>query len=138
MHELAVCHALMRQVDAVARRHGAGRVTRIKLSIGALSGVEAPLLERAWTVARCGTRAEDAVLEIVATPVRVRCRAHGHEGDVEPNRLTCPVCGDWQVDVIAGDELLLLSVELDDLPDAEAPAEATTPTQREAATAPEA
>ena len=136
MHELAVCHALMRQVDAVARRHGAGRVERIVLSIGPLSGVEAPLLERAYTVARCGTRAEDAELEIVASAVRVRCRAHGHEGEAEPNRLLCPECGDWQVDVVAGDEMLLLSVVLADLPDEDVPSPRQT--KRAAATAPEA
>jgi hydrogenase nickel incorporation protein HypA/HybF len=36
-----------------------------------------------------------------------------------PNRLVCGACGDWRTDLAAGDEMLLLSVELD-VPMAEA------------------
>jgi Zn finger protein HypA/HybF involved in hydrogenase expression len=30
-----------------------------------------------------------------------------------PNRLLCGSCNDWQVDVIAGDEMLLQRVEIE-------------------------
>jgi len=32
---------------------------------------------------------------------------------VAVNRLVCPDCGDWQVDVSEGEELLLLSLEIE-------------------------
>ena len=113
MHELAVCQGLLSQVGQVAANNGATSVARIVLRVGALSGVEAPLLERAFELARAGTVAADAELEIRRGPVVVKCRACGGGGEVAVNRLLCPDCGDWQVDVTAGEELLLLSLDLD-------------------------
>ena len=60
MHELSVCNALISQVEAIAREHGAGRVESITLQLGALSGVEPPLLERAYPLAAAGTLADGA------------------------------------------------------------------------------
>jgi hydrogenase nickel incorporation protein HypA/HybF len=45
--------------------------------------------------------------------VRVRCRTCRAETDAEPNRLVCGTCGDFRTDLISGDELLLVSVELE-------------------------
>ena len=33
-------------------------------------------------------------------------------GEAQVNRLLCPSCGDWQVNLIKGDELLLLRLEV--------------------------
>jgi hydrogenase nickel incorporation protein HypA/HybF len=113
MHELSVCQDLMRQVEQVARAHDALAVERIVLQIGELSGVEPPLLERAFTIAREGTMAAKAELEIRTGPVVVHCRECGGNSVVPANRLLCSYCGEWRVQVMEGEELLLLSVELD-------------------------
>jgi hydrogenase nickel incorporation protein HypA/HybF len=113
MHELSVCQGLMRQVDHLAAAHGAAAVERIVLQIGALSGVEPPLLERAFEIARAGTVAAAAELEIRTGPVVVECRECGGKSAVPPNRLLCSYCGEWRVRVVEGEELVLLSVELD-------------------------
>jgi len=55
------------------------------------------------------------VLEIRTGPVEVECRSCGASGEAQANRLLCPSCGDWQVDLIAGDELLLLRLEVSDI-----------------------
>lgn len=112
MHELSVCQGMLSQVTAVAREHGARSVTRIVLRIGPLSGVEPRLLRDAFPIARAGTVAAEAELEIEELAVRVRCTVCGAETDVLPNRLLCGECGDWKTQVIGGDELLLASVEL--------------------------
>ena len=39
MHELAVCQALMSQLDAIAEREQAERILSLELRIGPLSGV---------------------------------------------------------------------------------------------------
>ena len=113
MHELSVCQGLMRQVDHLAAAHGAAAVERIVLQIGALSGVEPPLLERAFEIARAGTVAAAAELEIRTGPVVVECRECGGKSAVPPNRLLCSYCGEWRVRLVEGEELVLLSVELD-------------------------
>ena len=113
MHELAVCQALIGQVERVARDNGARRVLSVTLAIGPLSGVEPKLLEHAYPLAAAGTVAEDARLVIETVAVQVRCRKCRAETAVAPNRLLCGTCNDWQVDVIAGDEMLLQRVEIE-------------------------
>jgi hydrogenase nickel incorporation protein HypA/HybF len=117
VHELAICQGILSQVGSIARQRGARRVDRIVVSVGPLSGVEAPLLDRAFEVARCGTVAEQATLEIRTSRLVVACRQCGNENEAEANRLLCGACGGWQVDIKQGDEMMLLSVELSGIPE---------------------
>lgn len=112
MHELSVCLALMQQVERIARENGAESVDRIVLQVGPLSGVEAPLLERAWPLASTGTIARLAQLVIETAPVRVRCTLCDAISQVPPNRLLCSACGDFRTRLLSGDEMLLLTLEL--------------------------
>jgi hydrogenase nickel incorporation protein HypA/HybF len=113
MHELAVCQALIEQVERVARQNDAQRVISIVITIGPLAGVEPQLLEHAYPLAAAGTIAEHAALVIETVPVRVRCRSCGAETDAAANRLVCGDCGDWQVDVTGGEEMILKRVEVE-------------------------
>lgn len=119
MHEMAVCTELLAQVRANAVQHGARSVGCITVRIGALSGVEPDLLERAFTIARAGEYTGHARLKIETVGVRIRCRACGNENDAAANRLLCEACGGYAVDLIGGDELLLASIELHGIPDRE-------------------
>lgn len=115
MHELSICIALMQQVQDIARERDAGRVDRIVVQIGPLSGVEARLLEQAWPLASTGTLAEAAELVIENAPVKVRCTQCAAVSEVVPNRLLCSACGDFRTRLISGDEMLLASMELSQL-----------------------
>ena len=112
MHELAICEALISQVEDIAGQRTAW-VRQVRVGIGPLSGIEPQLLASAYPLACVGTRAEGSQLEIEHTDVRVRCRGCGAETMAAPNRLVCGACGDWHTDLLAGDELLLLRVELE-------------------------
>jgi hydrogenase nickel incorporation protein HypA/HybF len=103
----------MRQVERIAAENDAVSVSRIALKVGALSGVEPDLLRHAFTIAREGTVAQSASLDVEEGPVRVSCRRCGASGEAAVNRLLCPNCNCWQVDVIKGEELLLLSLDLE-------------------------
>jgi len=112
MHELSVCQGMLQQVSRIAAQHDAGRVERIVVRIGPLSGVEPELLRNAFPLARAGTVAEEAELCIETLPVRVRCDRCGEETDARPNRLLCGACGDYHTRLVSGDELILASVQL--------------------------
>jgi hydrogenase nickel incorporation protein HypA/HybF len=112
VHELAVCQSLIDQVERIALEKGASRADRILLSIGPLSGIEPELLIRAFSIAKSGTIAENARLEIETGEVIVACRSCGASGVVPANRLLCPSCDGWQVNLKSGDEMLLLSLEV--------------------------
>jgi hydrogenase nickel incorporation protein HypA/HybF len=112
MHEMSICQALLDQVERIAQEQRASQVDSIVLSIGPLSGVEPVLLSRAFEVARLQTVAENSTLEIETGPIVVECRSCGASGEAGVNRLVCPSCGDWQVNVVQGDELLLMRLEV--------------------------
>jgi len=46
-------------------------------------------------------------------PVRVRWRKCAAVTVAERNRIVCGACGDWQVDVTEGEEMLLRRVEIE-------------------------
>jgi len=104
---------MLDQVASIAAERGALGVKSITLRIGPLSGVEPQLLESAFPIARSGTIAEDAILRIETSPLRVRCEQCGAETDARPDRLLCGECGDYHTQLLSGDELLLASVELE-------------------------
>ena len=112
MHELAVCQALMEQVESIAAKEHAEQVVSIHLGIGPLSGVEPGLLEQAFYVARAGTVADHADLVIESMAVRVNCKQCGQTTEALPNRLLCGHCGDWRTSLVQGDELQLQHLEL--------------------------
>ena len=127
MHELAICQALIDQIERIAAERNARRAVSIVIGMGPLSGVEAQLLEHAYPVASAGSVAEGAELVIEKLPVRVRCTQCDKESDALPNKLICQHCGDWRTTLISGDELMLMSVELETRPDnASASADAET------------
>ena len=113
MHELAVCQALMEQVEQIAVQNAAESVARIVLQIGPLSGVEAELLKQAFPIASAGTLAADCVLDIRIQPIQVRCDVCGMISAATVNNLVCGECGDWHTSLVSGDEMLLQTVELD-------------------------
>jgi hydrogenase nickel incorporation protein HypA/HybF len=112
MHELAICQALLDEVERVALAHHAERIFGVHIRCGALAGVEPELLHRAYEVARAGTLADGAALTIEDSPVRVYCPRCKREGPAPAQRLVCSTCGEWRTEVVAGDELVLMSVDL--------------------------
>ncbi len=112
MHELSICQALLRQVEDIAKRETADRVTKIILRVGPLGGVEPQLLQQAFSFARVGTLAAEAELSIEEAEILVHCLDCGAEGQALFNRLLCPVCGSYQTRLLGGDELILASLEL--------------------------
>jgi hydrogenase nickel incorporation protein HypA/HybF len=112
MHELAVCQELLHQVEMVVAENGATAADHIAISVGPLSGVEPALLASAFTIAREGTAASNAELEIETASIMVECRQCGRSSTAQSNRLICGDCGDWRVRVTRGEELMLLRVGL--------------------------
>jgi len=115
MHELSVCLSLLREVERIARENKAGRVTRIVVTVGPLSGVEPDLLRNAYPLAVAGTIAEDAEFQVDVSGIVVQCSQCGAESPAKPNRLVCGDCGDYRTALLSGDEMILQSVELDEL-----------------------
>ena len=113
MHELSICQSLIEQLDEIAINHPAARIAVVHLQVGPLSGVEPQLLSEAFPIASAGTAAQDALLEFHNSEIRVHCRKCGADTAALVNKLICGECGDWQTDLLSGDELMLSRVELE-------------------------
>jgi hydrogenase nickel incorporation protein HypA/HybF len=113
MHELAICQALMGQLNTIAERERAARILSLELRIGPLSGVVPELLSQAFPIASAGSLAAGAKLNIRQLPIRVSCGDCGAETEASPNRLLCGACGGYHTRLLSGDEMLLASVELE-------------------------
>lgn len=113
MHELAICQSLIGQLDAIASDHPQKKIVVVHLQVGPLSGVVPELLRDAFPFASAGTAAENAELQFHESGVRVHCPKCGADSDASSNKLICGECGNWQTELIAGDELILQQVELD-------------------------
>ena len=112
MHELSICQALLAQVAKIATDRGASAVINIIVEIGPLAGVEPTLLKQAFTFAREGSCAANAMLSIETTDVIISCLSCGAQSRTAPNRLLCSACGGYRTRIVAGDELRLRRVEL--------------------------
>lgn len=64
MHEASLMKTLMRRVEDLAREHGARRITRIAVKLGALSHFSPDHFREHFEQASRGTVAEGASLEI--------------------------------------------------------------------------
>ncbi len=109
MHELSLAEAV---VD-VAVRHAAGRpVERVELKVGHLRQVVPSALEFAFELLSSGTVLEGAELEIEEVPARGICRHCGIETTMEQFPLQCSCCGGLDLELTAGEELLVEALQL--------------------------
>lgn len=113
MHELSIAQALVEQVAAVVAREGGTRARRVTVKVGALSGVDAEALEMAFPVASERSACDGATLLIEPVAAAAHCRDCGRDTEPPFPFLVCEHCGSTQVDVLAGHELLLASVEIE-------------------------
>ena len=114
MHELAICQALIEQLEVIDKQHPGKKIVIVNLKVGPLSGVVPKLLESAFSIARCGSAAQHAKLIITQSDIVVWCNKCKEKSQASINRLVCSNCGDWQTELLSGDEMLLNQVELDE------------------------
>ncbi len=111
MHELSIAQAI---VD-VATRHAAGRrVVRVEVSVGHLRQVVPDSLDFAFGLVAEGTALDSAELAITHVPAAGRCRDCGAQSVMEAFPLCCGCCGGLDMDVLAGEELLVDALELEE------------------------
>jgi hydrogenase nickel incorporation protein HypA/HybF len=111
MHELSIAEA----IADVAVRHAAGRrVVRVEVSVGHLRQVVPDALDFAFGLVAQGTALDGAELVMTRVPAAGRCRACGADSVLEGFPLCCAQCGGLDVDVVAGEELQVDALELED------------------------
>jgi hydrogenase nickel incorporation protein HypA/HybF len=113
VHELSLADALVR----ICCQHADGRrVVGVEVKVGRLRQVVPDALAFAFELVAAGTPVEGAELEIVDVPARVACAACGAESEVDRFPLACGFCGGLAVEVVAGEECHVESLEIESAP----------------------
>ena len=112
MHEYSIVQALLNQCEETARANKATKVKKIVVKIGVMSGVEVDLLKIAYDTFKEGTMCEEADIQIIHQKIVIRCHNCKKESTLEKNEYACPLCQSVDLDVIDGEEMYLMQLEL--------------------------
>lgn len=112
MHEVGLMQTALEMAFEHARQAGASRVHRMRLRVGALSGVVPESLEMAFIAATPDTPAEGAELIVEQVPVVCRCEQCSCEFCPNDVVFLCSNCGALNSCFQQGRELELASLEV--------------------------
>jgi hydrogenase nickel incorporation protein HypA/HybF len=110
MHEIGMCEGLL---DLIEEQAAGRRVTAVRVRVGARHAVVGEALDQAFALVANGTAVQDAVVDLVITPVTVDCRACDRRSESVDVLATCAYCGGGDVDLHGGDELVLESIQFE-------------------------
>jgi hydrogenase nickel incorporation protein HypA/HybF len=103
-----------------AKGAGAKSISEIRISIGELTEIQEFALQFAFEAMTPGTMAEGAKLSVTHVPATSKCNECGVEYAHDRFQMLCPECDSFNVTPLTGRELLIDSIETEDL-DATAP-----------------
>lgn len=114
MHEMSTMVRMVNLACEMVEKEGGGRLKSLTVSVGAMTGILPYYLKKYFPAASKGTFAEDAVLNVIEVPVKVKCMDCGkvYEPDKEYGR-RCPGCGSIRGHILSGRDIVLDQVEIE-------------------------
>jgi hydrogenase nickel incorporation protein HypA/HybF len=114
MHELSIAQSIAEAVQIKAEECKAAHVRRVRLRIGDASGIVTDSLAFCFEmVASFSPILEGTHLLIERVPHRAYCRHCAREFDVTNFVARCPICEEWSAEVVSGNELDILDMEIE-------------------------
>jgi len=114
MHEYSIVSSLIDMCEEHVREHKGKKVSKLKLAIGTLSGVEIELLKSSFDTFKEGSVCEGADMEIDRITPKALCVKCNMEFVVDEYNFLCPKCNGGETKLIAGKEMHLMSLEIVD------------------------
>lgn len=114
MHEASLAGGVLQLVDETAAREGFARVTRLRLEVGALAGVELRALQFALEAIAPGTRLAGAQIEFEEPPGQAWCLGCASTTPLARRGDACQHCGDYRVQPTGGTEFRLIEMLVED------------------------
>lgn len=112
MHEYSIVQSLLDSCEEHAKQNDATSVIKVIIKIGVLSGVEADLLQTAFDTFKEKTICNDAEFIINRQKVVIECLDCNTTSILEKNEFSCPSCKSTKVKVIDGEDMYLMSLEM--------------------------
>ncbi len=114
MHEMGIANSILEAVRTEARRFPSGHICKVGVRIGELAGVDPDSMSFCFEALVNGTDLEPLAIEIEYCSRRHECRAC-HEIFAAPMEgAPCPSCSGTDSVFVAGDELELSFLEVED------------------------
>lgn len=111
MHELSITRGI---IDLCVEHAAGRRVISVEVEIGELATVLPDAIGFCFEACSYGTVLEGARLDIVRIPGRGHCRDCGADTALTSLYDACPACGSYGIVVIAGEEMRVRAIEVDD------------------------
>lgn len=113
MHELSITQSMFDLVLKHAEQAEAKKVKKINLVIGEMTGVVRECIQFYLDFLSEGTIVEGAALSVEMVPPKARCRQCGETFQLREFDWTCSNCGGKSLEVMAGRELFVESIEVE-------------------------
>lgn len=113
MHEYSIVQSLLESCEEHAKQNDATKVTKVVVKIGVLSGVEPDLLETAFNTFKEKTVCDEALFVINKQDIVIFCNDCQTTSTLEKREFTCPKCQSINIDVKEGEEMYLMSLEME-------------------------
>jgi hydrogenase nickel incorporation protein HypA/HybF len=112
VHELSICASI---ADIVTRRAAGRPVGVINVRVGQLRQIVPDTLVYCWGLLCEETSLAGSRIIVETVPARIRCRSCERTADVgDLPVFACAGCGGIDVEIVAGEEFLITSLELAD------------------------
>jgi len=118
MHELSITQNILDIALEEAGKVNAARINKIFLVIGQASGIVPESVQFCFDELKKGSIAREASLNFTMVPTQLKCRKCNHISTPEDIIWACSQCGSSEVDIIAGRELYLNSIDAEKEDDA--------------------
>lgn len=113
MHEYSIVQSLLESCEEHAKQNDAKKVTKVIVKIGVLSGVEPDLLQTAFDTFKEKTICDGAEFIINVQKVEILCKECNTKSTLEKHEFSCPSCQSRDIKVTDGEDMFLMSLELE-------------------------
>jgi hydrogenase nickel incorporation protein HypA/HybF len=114
MHEVGIANSILEAARAEMALHTTARPIRITVRIGELAAVDPEALRFCFDALKRDTELAMLELTIEVCPRKHRCPACGAESIVAGYDFRCSLCGEEKTEFISGDQLELVSMEMEE------------------------
>lgn len=113
MHEYSIVQSLLESCEEHAKQNESENVTKVVVKIGVLSGVEPDLLQTAFDTFKEKTVCDGCDFIINIQKVVIECFDCEQQSTLEKNEFECPHCNSNKIKVIDGEDMYLMSLEME-------------------------
>ena len=117
MHELSLATNVVDFLDKLAKEQGLSRIDEVFIEIGEMTHIDPRQLRFSLKIASDGTVAEKSKFFIKRKKVVIKCKKCGRESRlgtkemISEYSIKCPLCGNGEVDIDQGREMVLKRVK---------------------------